>query len=63
MAEPAFEIHSGPYVMAIYADGKVELLQAARPLPRDSKVIINRIPQMLAKAANASRLSTFCTGA
>lgn len=60
MAEqPAFEIHSGGYVMAIFAEGRVELWEGDDRLPRDAQIIVNRIPQLLAKAARGERLSAF----
>ncbi len=60
--EPAFEIHTQKYSMLIFAEGRVELREGNSNLDANANVILNRIPQMLAKAASAARLSTFCTG-
>ena len=54
MQQPAFEIHLGNRVIAIYADGRVD------GLPGVSMIVVNRIPQLMAKAAcGGARLSAF----
>ena len=47
MEAPAFTIHNGDKVFRIFASGRTEGFDDEKPL-----VIVNRIPELLAKAAH-----------